>query len=795
MECIVANHLQDSYLKNIVINLRNIDRKKQDEYLLKKSEEKYQNLFNNSPIPMWIYDVNTLMFIDVNDAAIRHYQYSREEFLKMSLKDIRPANEHDKLLKAVEIAKNVNYNDNPNRYTHIKKNGEKIIVRIESSSLSPEDKSKRIVLAFDITNMVKHEDELTTTNSKLKYIQATAQLGFWHLDMLNKTVQWTDEVDQIFETSADTNIYKPEDARNFVYPEDIEAVSTLVKQCIDTRTEGHLEYRIRTQQGHVKWVYSKFVVVFSNNQPIAIEGTLYDITDRKQKEQNLKHKSALLEALNTFTHYILAENQSWEQSLSLSANSILESLNADRLTYFKLNTEKDNTSLNLAWLHHKEAHPLLDNNIEYTLQTLGPDLYHLLLNGETVETHTQQAPNEKLKATLNTLNVKSIMILPLIVNGSLHGVMCLHNCTSEQLWDVDDKNFLKALTSTIAVELEKNLAKTDAGKTKILLESLVNNLPGISIRRQIGGDWPTLFISKEIERLTGYTVEDFINKPATEFYRILHPDDKEIVFSKIQHLSPNEQFTVKFRIVCKDGGIKWFRGNGICIADPYSNYNYIDAVLLDITNHHNNEELLKVSNERFGLVMKALHEALIDWDIINDKVVWGAGFSELFGYTSISSNEKLWAENIHPDDRERVLYELKTALKDNTVDRFNTQFKFLKANRSVAYVQFRSYFIRNESGYAIRAVGALIDQTETMARVKKIEQQNETFKEIAWLQSHVVRAPLASIIGLLNLLKNNETVLQQEGEIINYMEESANKMDEIVHRMVKKAEEVTDITR
>jgi PAS domain S-box-containing protein len=59
--------------------------------MLAESENQYRLLFLNNPQPMWIYDLETLAFLEVNEAAISHYGYTREEFLQMTLKDIRPS--------------------------------------------------------------------------------------------------------------------------------------------------------------------------------------------------------------------------------------------------------------------------------------------------------------------------------------------------------------------------------------------------------------------------------------------------------------------------------------------------------------------------------------------------------------------------------------------------------------------------------------------------------------------------------------------------------------------------------
>src|SRR2546422_11494870 len=62
------------------------------------SERKYRLLFDGNPLPMWVFDRDTLRFLEVNKAAIAHYGFSREEFLAMTLKDLRPPEEVPKLL-------------------------------------------------------------------------------------------------------------------------------------------------------------------------------------------------------------------------------------------------------------------------------------------------------------------------------------------------------------------------------------------------------------------------------------------------------------------------------------------------------------------------------------------------------------------------------------------------------------------------------------------------------------------------------------------------------------------------
>lgn len=131
-------------------------RKKSEEKLL-DSEKKYRHLFINNPQPMWIYDLETLSYIEVNDAAIRHYGYSREEFMQMTILDIRPDEEKEKIHESL---RNQGSMDKSGERTHIKKNGERILVEVTSYGVEVNGRKARHVLINDITESRKAEKAL-----------------------------------------------------------------------------------------------------------------------------------------------------------------------------------------------------------------------------------------------------------------------------------------------------------------------------------------------------------------------------------------------------------------------------------------------------------------------------------------------------------------------------------------------------------------------------------------------------------------------------------------------------------
>ncbi|WP_301922569.1 PAS domain S-box protein [Ferruginibacter sp.] len=159
---------------------------------LKDSEKKYHNLFDLSPIPMWVYGQETLKFLNVNKAAIEHYGYSKEAFLSMTVNDIKPSEEvarMEEVITRIENSKNLK-----SIYRHLKKNGELIDVEIQSSEIYFNDNKACLVLSNDITANVYQKNILAFE----KEVYESNATGIPFLEVLNKLIE---NIEQIVPTS------------------------------------------------------------------------------------------------------------------------------------------------------------------------------------------------------------------------------------------------------------------------------------------------------------------------------------------------------------------------------------------------------------------------------------------------------------------------------------------------------------------------------------------------------------------------------------------------------------------
>jgi PAS domain S-box-containing protein len=137
---------------------------------LQKSEKRYSELFHLSPLPMWVYDLETLAFLDVNQAAIQHYGYDRQDFLSKTLEHIRPLEDLPLLHNALKAFREGNSLYPKRVFRHVKKSGEIIKVEIESSVILFNQREAKLVLVNDITEKVQYIETIETQNRTFKEI-------------------------------------------------------------------------------------------------------------------------------------------------------------------------------------------------------------------------------------------------------------------------------------------------------------------------------------------------------------------------------------------------------------------------------------------------------------------------------------------------------------------------------------------------------------------------------------------------------------------------------------------------
>ena len=158
-----------------VVVATDITERKRAEVALRQSEARYHLLFDSNPHPVWVYDLQTLAILDVNDSAVRNYGYSREEFLSLTIKDIRPPEDIPALVASA--AKAPPDTEISGAWKHRKKDGTVIDVEITSRPLVYGGRDARLVAAIDITARKKAETALRQSEERFRFAMHFSSVG------------------------------------------------------------------------------------------------------------------------------------------------------------------------------------------------------------------------------------------------------------------------------------------------------------------------------------------------------------------------------------------------------------------------------------------------------------------------------------------------------------------------------------------------------------------------------------------------------------------------------------------
>lgn len=172
MLCRIIGGFEDAIQKEVRLlkELKNeVEEKVLSNKLLQESERHYKVLFAQNPSPMWIFDTETLKFLQVNEAAVRRYGYTQEEFTKLTIKDIRPKADLEDF--QVILAERLLERTPSQLLTrHQRKNGERFHVEVRCSTISFKGKEARLVIARNVNSQIEYMRAIELQNSRLREI-------------------------------------------------------------------------------------------------------------------------------------------------------------------------------------------------------------------------------------------------------------------------------------------------------------------------------------------------------------------------------------------------------------------------------------------------------------------------------------------------------------------------------------------------------------------------------------------------------------------------------------------------
>jgi two-component system cell cycle sensor histidine kinase/response regulator CckA len=250
-----------------------------------EAEVSFRILFISHPEPMWVYDLKTLRCLEVNDAALDRYGYSRNEFLGMRVTDIRPLGEVPRLLE--DVARSRAGVQHSGEWKHLLKDGRLIDVEVVSHELAWGGRKAQMIVVRDVTKQKQAEQALKQAEQKYRLFFEEAIVGMYQSTPDGRLLSVNPAMARMFGfDSPEELIACSRDIHSQLYvdPTRREEFKRLLRERGVVR---HFELQVHRKDGNKIWVWTNAQVVREGNTIVRYEGTFEDITDRKLLEDQL----------------------------------------------------------------------------------------------------------------------------------------------------------------------------------------------------------------------------------------------------------------------------------------------------------------------------------------------------------------------------------------------------------------------------------------------------------------------------------------------------------------------------
>ena len=255
---------------------------------LQTSETKYRLAFESNPFPMWIYDESTLRFLAVNDAAVSQYGYSADQFLSMTIKDIRPPSESPLLDTHLRGSATVSVSL---PWQHRKKDGSIIEAEVSGASIQFGGRAARLILAVDVTDRERTARQLQESAAMMVIAGRVARVAGWSFDLKKRSFTYSDELCAMHDLPAKTPVSLKQ-ALSYYAPECRAAINEAVENCAQYGTPYDLELDLITAKGRRLSVRTIGQPVRNaSGEVVGTQGAVQDISERVSEEASRRSEA------------------------------------------------------------------------------------------------------------------------------------------------------------------------------------------------------------------------------------------------------------------------------------------------------------------------------------------------------------------------------------------------------------------------------------------------------------------------------------------------------------------------
>ncbi|TLP72910.1 PAS domain S-box protein [Maribacter sp. ACAM166] len=605
--------------------------------------------------------------------------------------------------------------------------------------------AQQVIQLFELRKSKKNEEnqknELERKGDLLNNIVEATQIGIWERDIKYDSFKLNDEgLKMIGHNEDDMNSLSQNAWESLIHPSDLSMVKDALSSCFNDKSEVYdIQYRIQNKKGHILWVHDKGkILTWNGKEPVLMYGTIQNITEKVNRNSEIVRLKNNQEAIINSTEDLLWSVDT-EFRLIIANNS-----------YHKL------IERNIGY-QFKEGDFVFEYDFNKEISNKWKAYYERALKGERFSIKEKFHDPSKKKTTYGLTSFDPLYDK----ERNLIGVTC----------------FSKDITAEVLAQQVTTNAKEE-------LERIMD--ASLDIICTFNKEGYFLTVSEACKRILGYAPKELIGRKYIDF--IFNEDRPASQKSVVSVISGSIETYFENRYIHKNGNLVHMLWS--------SNWNSDDEIAYcsakDITEQKKSELQLEQSERRFKTLVQEGTELIAIFDQ-EAKFIYVSPSSK--NTLKMSPEELLGStafDHIHLDDHEAVYAQFMEVTKNRQV--YMKPFRFKNGEGDWRWLETIATNQLNEPSINGIVVNTR-DVTDRILHLRAIEKQNTKLKEIAWTQSHIVRAPVARLMGLINLIRDKKENLEFEEKerMLQYIIKSAEEIDSIIKKIVDNTAHTLDI--
>lgn len=366
---------------------------------------------------------------------------------------------------------------------------------------------------------------------------------------------------------------------------------------------------------------------------------------RLETEKKLAYKSELLAAISEITNSYLV-TKSIDEIFNKTLKIIGKATKVDRVSYFENNASDETVFVKYQWTNLNLLESINQKPQTTFSHKIFVDYIQLLKEGKYYFGLTNQLSQSATKKNLQERNIKSFLRFPICIKNELLGFIGFDDCTTERIWTEDEINILTTLVNNIVAALERNQNETIINETEERFKLIANNIPGTVYLSNFDVNFTKIYLTDEIEKLTGYKKEDFLSGKLA-FTNLIHPNDVEfIIQDQTQSILKGKKIHSKYRIIKKTGETIWIEEFADAIKKD-NQVEYVGGIFIDITKQKEAEDAIR-AKKYAEAANKAKSDFLANMSHeIRTPLNGIIGFTDLLRNTNLENTQKGYINTIN----------------------------------------------------------------------------------------------------------------------------------------------------